>query len=276
MAELTEKAIQQIVSLARQGVAVQQIPMNGTIPFAVIPEGHKLQSLVELIYNEHNTAPERVKANVTVLDPASFIEYYTLFSDPNSRVFADETTLRVLAVLDYHGAGEGGPRWGSHRVTLALRQSEEWKVWLSGNNKQMAQQTFAEFLEQNSMDIVKPSPADMLAVARDLEATTEVEFGSGIRMSDGQMRFKYTETTKATVGAGTLAVPEQFVLNIPAFIGGERVPMQALLRFRVREGKLVIWYTLVRPEEVIRTAFIAARDAIADSLKLTIVNGSPA
>jgi hypothetical protein len=60
------------------------------------------------------------------------------------------------------------------------------------------------------------------------------------------------------------------------FIGGQRITLDALLRFRNKEGHLVIWYTLVRPEEAKRTAFLAARNQIADALKATIINGNPA
>ncbi len=161
-------------------------------------------------------------------------------------------------------------------MTLNLRQSEQWKVWLGRSNKQFAQMEFAEFLEQNGIDISRPAPAAMMEIARDLQATTEVEFGAGSRTQDGQVRFKYTETSKATVGAGQLAVPEQFTISTPAFVGGALVDMQALLRYRVREGKLVIWYTLVRPEEVIRAAFLQSRNWIAEKLSITIINGTPA
>lgn len=275
MDNLTDQAIQKIADMARSGMGPQMAP-GANVPFVLVPLGYKAEVMPELIWNDHAPKPERIKGNVTVLDPGSFTQYYTLFNDPNSRVFADETTLKVLAVLDYHGAGEGSPRWGQHRLTLGLRQSEEWKIWAGHSNKQMTQQSFAEFLEQNSLDVTKPTPADMMEIASDLQATTEVEFGSGLRQQDGQVRFKYTEAVRATVGGGQVSVPERFTIQIPAFVGGERVPMDALLRFRVKEGKLTFWYTLVRPEEVIRNAFIEARNAIAKDLGITIINGVPA
>jgi uncharacterized protein YfdQ (DUF2303 family) len=273
----SDETVQSLIELGRQTAGpqtVQTIP-ESPVPF-IINEG-AVKLLPELVFNEYAKHPQRVKANVGVLDPESFIEYYALFSDANSRVFAYEPEIRVLAVLDYHAAGEGNSaRWGQHRLTLTLQHSEEWKRWVGRNNGQMIQEQFAEFLEQNSIDIVNPSPASMMEVARDLKATTEVEFGAGVRMQDGQVRFKYSETTKASVGSGQLAVPEQFVISLPVFVGGPRVQMQALLRFRVKEGKLVIWYTLVRPEDVSRTAFLVARQQIADALKVNIINGLPA
>lgn len=274
--KFSDATVQSLIELGRNTAGpttVQTLPGN-PVPFVIV--NGKVTPVPELIFNDHAQRPERIKASVCVLDAESFISYYSLFSDVNSRVFAYEPNISVLGVLDYHAAGDGNaPRWGQHRVMLTLRYSEEWKRWTGSNNKKFQQQEFAEFLEQNSIDIVMPSPAAMMEVARDLQATTEVEFGSGVRMNDGQVRFKYTETTKASVGTGQVAVPEQFTLNLPAFVGGQRVPMQALLRFRVNEGKLVIWYTLIRPEEVVRTAFLACRDQIASTLSINIINGEP-
>ncbi len=275
--KFTDATVQSLVDLGRQTAGPQKVQTieGNPVPFIIV--NGAVEMLPDLLFNDHSAHPERVKASVAVLDPESFVEYYTLFNDPNSRIFADETRLSVTAVLDYHAVGDGNsPRWCQHRAVLTLRQSEEWKRWTAGNNRQFSQQEFAEFLEQNSIDISKPDPAAMMEVARDLQAKTEVEFAAGVRMNDGQVRFKYSETTKSGIGSGQVAVPEQFVVSIPAFVGGTRVPMQALLRFRVKEGGLTIWYTLVRPEEVIRTAFLAARNQISEVLKATIINGSPA
>ncbi len=279
MSELNKQTFDAIVQLgratadAKYAEAVVEGGGLGAVPYAVVPNDAHLESLEKYLYNDHNLTPERIKAHVAVHDPESFIEYYTKFSDPNSRIFADEPNLQVTGILDYHAAGEGSPRWCQHRLTLTLRESEEWKIWIASNNKQFSQMQFAEFLEQNSMDIITPAPAAMIEVARDLEAHTEVEFAAGARTQDGQVRFKYSEQTKATVGGGSVAVPEQFTIFIPVFVGGQSIGLQALLRFRIKEGKLVLWYTLLRPEQVRRDAFLRARNQIADALKITVING---
>jgi uncharacterized protein YfdQ (DUF2303 family) len=158
---------------------------------------------------------------------------------------------------------------------LFLRDSPEWKIWNDHNNKAMTQQQFAEFLEQHSIDISAPAaPAHMMEIARDLNASTEAEFSAGLRNQDGQVRFRYTETVKASVGSGQLAVPEKFTLDIPVFFGGADIALSALFRFRVKEGKLSLWYTLVRPEEAKHNAFLKARDEIAEALSRDIINGS--
>lgn len=276
MSDITAETITAIADLALTGDP--KIIEHGNIPFAVIPEGSQLVSLEKHVFNEHAERPERIRANVTVLDPQSFIEYHNRFSDENSRVFAYEPEIKVLAVLDYHLADGTQPaaRWGQHRLTLTLRESEEWKTWAGSNNKHFTQSQFAEFLEQHAIDIAQPAPAGMMEIARDLQATTEVDFGSSSRMQDGQIKFKYTETTQTTVGGSSIIVPEQFVLLIPVFVGGQAIQMQALLRYRIKEQKLVIWYTLVRPEAVKRAAFMSARQAIETALGITIINGMPA
>lgn len=276
MNDFSVESINRLVELGRLS-AVPQIAPGANVPLVMVPEGYKPQAMPELIFNDFEKAPKRVTASVSVLDPLSFEEYYKLFSDDNSRVFADEQRLQVAALLDYHVSGKpSDPRWCQHRVTLNLRHSEEWKIWIGSNNKKFAQTEFAEFLEQHAIDIIDPAPAAMMEVSRDLQATTEVEFGSAIRSNDGQVRFKYTESTKATVGASQIQVPEDFKIELPVFVGSADVQLHALLRFRVNQGKLVIWYTLVRPDEAIRSAFATARQEIADALKIAIINGAPA
>lgn len=273
MADVTGQTVTQIADLVRKAVGTQTVA-SGTHPFVVIPNDCKVESLERFLFNEHQLKPERVRQSVTVLDPDSFTAYYSLFSDTQSRVFAYEPDSTVLAILDYHASGEGNaPRWGSHKLTLKMQESEEWKIWTGKNNQHFTQMQFAEFLEQNAVDISTPKPSAIMDVARDLDATTEVQFGSGTRTQSGNIRFKYTEQTKTSVGGAAVEIPERFVLSIPVYVGGERVDMEALLRYRMKEGVLTFFYTLVRPEAVMRKAFLAARTAIQDKLGISIING---
>ena len=277
ISQISDATVQSLIKIGMDAAAptsVQTIP-GSKIPF-IIKDG-VVKPLPDLIFNEHAERPERIKQSVSVFDVVSFNEYYTLFSDENSRVFADEVKQQVTAILDYHAKGsEAVPRWVQHRSTLNLRPSEEWKRWVAYNNKHQTQQEFAEFLEQNGIDIVTPNPAAIREIVTDLEGTIDVEFGGAQRQADGRTSFKYTETTKTTVSGGkAITVPDQFRISIPAFIGGDRVSMNVLLRYRLKDQKLVFFYTLVRPEQVVRDAFMVCRDAIASELSVVIINGSP-
>jgi uncharacterized protein YfdQ (DUF2303 family) len=179
-------------------------------------------------------------------------------------------------VLDYHGALAGSPRWGEHRVDFTMRHSKEWLAWKSVDGKRMPQMEFAEFIEDNAPDIVDPSAATMIEVARDLRAKSEVDFGSTVQMQNGSVRFRYSEQTKGTFGSGDIDVPEQFAISIPVYLGCDRVKVTARLRYRINSGKLTFWFNLLRAEAIEREAFYAARGAIEKALKITVIDGIPA
>lgn len=273
MAELNEKAITELTKLARMSVTVQ-MPGPGGLPFAVIPNDCKLQDLSALVHHER---PQRIKGTVRVSDALSFCDYYTLFSDPNSRVFADEGGARIVAVLDYHAAGEGNaPRWCEHRVDLTLAVSREWGVWIGKSGARLSQQDFAEFLEDNTPDIIKPDAAVMLDVAKTLTAKIDVDFASAIRLNNGAVQFKYTEQVKATYGSGTVEVPESFVISVPVYRGSDPVQITARLRYRIASGKLTFWYDLLRADAAMRDAFGLVRKNVSEQLSCTVIGGIPA
>ena len=57
-------------------------------------------------------------------------------------------------------------------------------------------------------------------------------------------------------------------------MGGADIVVQCLLRYRLKEGKLALFYTMVRPEAMVREAFATTRDGIAKNLDVTILNGN--
>lgn len=271
---LSDKAIADVQKLvvASQGAKTVE---GGNIPYVLVPQGYTAQPMPDLIFNNHTLAPERVERAVKVFDSASFVEYYNLFEDIGSRVFADEEKNSVVAILDYH-LDSTTPRWGKHKLTLTLRLSEEWTRWTKLNGQQVTQQAFVEFLEQNCTDISAPDPASIRDIANDLSATTEMDFQSAKRQSDGSVRFKCIETTKTKVGGNEVEVPDRFRISIPVFVGGDRIDIDAFLRFRIAGQKLNFFYTLVRPEAAVRAAFKATRDQIEAGIEgLTIINGDP-
>lgn len=257
---LTDKAITELVRLGRV-TGDPKLAEDGALPYAIIPQDCKVEDLGRLIYNDFSPAPVRVKNLVVVPDAESFKDYWSLFSDANSRAFANEAQNAVNAILDYHGATGVGPRWGQHKLMLKLETSEEWQTWTANNNKQMTQEQFAEFLEDNAPDITVPNAATMLEIARTFQCSTDVHFKRGIRLQNGQVQLDYNEVVNGVAGEnGQIQIPERFTVTIPVFVRAEAKPMEARLRYRVPNGKLAIWYSLWRPDEVRREAF---RDTIA-------------
>jgi uncharacterized protein YfdQ (DUF2303 family) len=241
------------------------------IHFAVIPQDHQLVSLEQYQYA---TFPRLKSGHVKLFDAASFCAYYDLFSDSDSRIFADPTAFSFTAVLDYHQAGDGEPRFGKHVAMFICRKSEEWMTWSNTNKKQMSQVDFADFIESNAPDIHEPPAAAMLDVARDLKAKNEVTFESGVRLSDGQQRLVYQETIRGSVGKANMDVPEQFVIRIPIFYGSAPVAITARLRYRINTGKLVFWSDLLRANQMAQEAFEATVRGIAAETSTQVLMGS--
>jgi uncharacterized protein YfdQ (DUF2303 family) len=235
--------------------------------------------------------PLRRRAVVRVDDADSFVayirRYQTLANRSQQVVFAEitETDAEFTAILDYHDAdvfeptskenpsdGEnvstvispttGAPQWGQHRVVYSCKRTPEWSRWLGKNGTKMNQVDFAEFIEDNAADINpngvdgRPSMATMIAVSRTLSATSAGSFTQSIRLSNGDARFKWTESVKgkAEVDGGEVEVPEEFLIGVAPFVGFDGYEMSARLKYRVLDGKLTMWYELERPYKVVEKA----------------------
>jgi uncharacterized protein YfdQ (DUF2303 family) len=253
---------------------------DGNTPYVVIPQTHKVVTLESCIVNDRNERPHRIKQAVEVWDAASFIEYFIAFRDHSSRVFADVNAATVTSVMDYHefveateGAEAALPRWGSHKLTLSLKKSPEWLLWIASNKKTMDQDTFATFIEDNAPDIVDPSAATMKEIASDLHETHEMTFAGKATTPNGSQKISFTQENKSSFGKADATVPESFKVGIPVYVGGERVQLVARLRWRVAGGKATFWYDLLRADAAERAAFDATRAQVAEAIGAPIISG---
>lgn len=276
MNEMENKSVAEIVDLARAPLKTLTV-VDGGVPFAVIPSTCKVEDLTKYLYNDKNATPQRKNGTAKVRDAASFIEYVTLFRDQESRIFADDTAGCFLAVLDYHESGAGNPRWGQHRADFTLRKSREWMLWVgkNGESKKMSQLEFGQFIEDNAPDIVEPSSATMLEIARDMRATSGMDFASQQQINSGSMVLKFTEQVKGTFGKEQAEIPESFKISVPVYFGGALEPVTARLRYRPSNGKVVFWYDLLRADVIEQQGFETIAEHLADKLSMTIINGTP-
>ncbi|WP_030928443.1 YfdQ family protein [Streptomyces sp. NRRL B-24720] len=230
---------------------------------------------VDLTGDEYRGAPARKTGLTTVRDAASFRTYFEKHSDVHSEVYADADRLTVTAVLDAHQPE--APRWNSHVLRLALRETEAWKQWAALDGKLISQEQFAEFLEDHLPELLEPAAAEMLEIAQSFQATSKVDFKSGTRLATGQRQFEYVETTTAKAGQkGQLTIPETFTIGLVPFEGSEGYRLTARLRYRIVETQLKIGYKLDRPGDIRDTAFRDVVTAIAEHLDEPVMNGTPA
>jgi uncharacterized protein YfdQ (DUF2303 family) len=243
------------------------------IHYVIVPKDSDVVSLMDEQY-PHGLPPDRIVASSLMQDAKSFCSYVNSFKDHRTRIFADAQRSSFLAVLDYHPADAGAPQFLSHRCALNLKPSEEWSIWQGKHDKLIPQAEFAEFLEDNRADILKPDAATMLEIAKDLQAHSEVNFASKINSHNGATTLSYDEQIKASVSTGQVTIPETFTIHIPIFFGENPIDVHARLRFRISSGKLSFQYKLHRPAEVLLRAFEEVRKGIAAAADLEILLGT--
>lgn len=257
---MDEKAIKQVFDAARASVGVHKFDDEHAI--AIVPQEFTVKDLSSLL-----PPPARPRESITLLTPEALVRYVATFGDDMATcIFADETSGRYEAVLDYHQPKADYCGYCDHRAVYACPASEEWKIWTSWSGKNQSQSDFARHIENNLPDIIAPLPADMLRVALTLQVKKDVNFESDLRLDNGQAQLRYEETIRGTTRAGDLTIPDQFTINIPVFEGTPRVQIGARLRYRLAEHKLTMWYELIRPEVVKRAAIEAVTAAIAEKL----------
>jgi uncharacterized protein YfdQ (DUF2303 family) len=237
----------------------------------MVPSGSEFRVLD---LEEHLDSPVRKKGAPTFYDSPSMASYVNRHKSAMTTIFLDDREARVIAVLNGHSDEVAG--WGDHRATLVMRRTPNWNRWLAGNEKWVDQETFAESIERNLIDIVDPPGADMLELAQTFQATSKAEFRQGQRLATGERQFTYVEDVEARGGRnGELTIPSEFTLGVAPFEGVDPYKVRARLRFRCREGCLSLSYVLDNPQDVERECFMDAATAVADATGLNALLGLP-
>lgn len=201
--------------------------------------------------------PRHKAASHVVLDTESLATYLSKHGDAErTELWADEESSRVVAIVDGHQGDGNEPGWEKHRVTLQLTPTPSWLQWCAIDGKFLSQQEFAEFIELRAPDVEHPSSAELITLARHIEATKSVDFKSGERDSDGQVTLRYEETIKAKAGQkGELSIPERITLGLRPYRGGPGYRVFARFRYRIQGDNLLLGVVLDRKEQILEQAF---------------------
>ncbi|MEW9586274.1 DUF2303 family protein [Paraburkholderia sp. DGU8] len=252
-------------------------PLNDGVPFVVVPEGYKVEHLLE-----RDESPARAAGVVKLRDANSFVSYFNRQKRPESLIYASLDPAKILGVVDDHLAYDDalsgdhwakGANWRGYRLEFAVPASREWKTWTGKDRQPMTQLELAELIEDNLPDIVSPDGSTMLSVALNFEASKEGNFVSATRLQDGSTNFVWKEDVNAT--GNKIAMPSQITLSIPVFENGAPYSVDARIKYRVQNGTLKIWYELVRPHKVLEVAFRAIWSQIEEQTTTKILLGSP-
>jgi uncharacterized protein YfdQ (DUF2303 family) len=246
-----------IAVLAQAARGAHMHPWNGR-PFVIVPDGHSLEYL-----QDPEPTPTRPAGTVKLRDADSFVRYYermAAFARATMHVPLIYATIDppvFVAVFNEHTELNAGtqPGYRDWRAVFEVPKSREWLIWTAHSGRAMSQLAFAEFLENNLPDIVSPPGADLLEMTLKFEATRSMKFRSERRLQDGSVNFVFVDEDNGR-DAGQVAVPREIQLYIPVFENeANRHMISARLKYRIDDGKLALWYELVRPHEFIEHAF---------------------
>ena len=193
-------------------------------PSILVPEGYRVHDLESALLS-----PVRPRGNVALRDTGSFVSVVKDRKGASTRLYGKLSPPSFTAVFN-DTTGPMGAGWRDDRATYACPVSVEWQRWTASNGKQMNQEAFAQFIEDNAADCVTPDAATMIEVSRTLEAKKKVNFASGIRLSNGQSELTYEETVSGTAGKGKFTVPEEFVIGVSVLEGGPKYAVTARLQ----------------------------------------------
>ena len=230
-------------------------------PAVLIPEGYRVQ-----IFEDHREQPLRVQQILAAATAEAFVDYIKRFWDVGTLVFADVSKTAFSAIIDYH-RGADLPDWCKHRIGYACPHSKEWHIWSERSGKFHNQAQFAEFIEDNLIDIVEPNGAEMLEVAKTLDARSNVRFKSAIRLDNGETQLVYEEVIDGAAGAkGQMKIPQTIKLALRVFQGEHPYAVEARFKYRIKEGALTMWYELIRPHRIVEDAFAGILARIREQL----------
>lgn len=227
----------------------EPIALKNGQPVVVVPNDYKELSLEQYLSN-----PISKRGLVAFSTLESFTRYVNLHKEEGTIILLPLVTPSATAIFDHHTAKGAG--WGRHKASFVPLQTDAWKAWLLNNKTWLPQLRFAEFLEERALDVSEPSPADFKQMALTLEATKEVQFKSGLKLSNGDVQLNYQNTT--TAKSGQMEFPTDFVVRLQPLTGQPPITVQAFLRYRLEEGRISFKYELRQLDDVSN----AIRDAV--------------
>lgn len=254
-------------------------PLDDRFFTVLVPGNAKLETIdLEELGDRLAAFPRRKTGTRHVQDAASFVGYLSKHGTTDSEVWADPSNYGLVGVVNAdRKGGHDTAGHGDHRVILELLHTDEWKRWVGASGKWMDQQTFAEHIEDNAVDIVDPDSATMLEIAQHFHASTSAQFERGERLDNGLVNLKYKETLNASAGqTGDLDIPTAFVVSIAPFHTADRAPVTARFRYRIRQGTLSLSYALLRPEDVARKVYDDIVGVVDGSVEASMFYGRPA
>lgn len=270
-----DNPLQAVIDAVRAGVPSETLADVGTKRHTVVHSaGHSNVHVIDL--QDGLAKPVRKSGKVTVFDAASFNQVIADNSDAgNIAIYLDRNPNRPSVVAVLNGNGKAGPGWADFRLNIEFRPTPQWVKWRNLDGKLMPQVEFAEFVEENLEDIADPAGATMLEIASQLQLVRSVNFRSRVVLQSGTFAFAHDQDDKASVGAGTIDVPQTFTLGIAPIFGLAAYRVPARFRYRIEDGKLKLGFRLQRVETIMEQIVEDVVSKIERGANVSVMDGLP-
>lgn len=269
---------------------------DSSIPFLVVPNTKKIESLKKTI-DEYRAVPERIKGSAKIVTIDSLIDHANKFKGETSALFANDEDCAITASYDYHGAGK--PSFCTHEAVFKAQLSTQWQAWSTMNGERMNQTNFAEFIENNALDLIDApaaesmdagdimvlniaktlgftigTPADIVKLARGIAINESAKAKSIVNTSTGETQIQY-ESEHSDAGGQRLAVPNLFLIGAPVFEGDAFYKIVVRLRYRLQGGQVSWFYEIYRAERLLDHAFTEICKIAQSKTSLPLYMGTP-
>lgn len=240
--------MQAVIDAARQGAQPATVFEGNGRKFIVIPGvGDRPGATTEINTEVLGAAPLRKRGTIRVFDIASLNALMAENPGGDITVYVDRSVAKPAIVAVLNGNGKTGPGWGDFRASIEFRHTPQWLKWMGIDGKWLPQADFANFIEDNLLDVRDPPAADMLEISQFLEVTRTTNFKSVTRPKSGLIQFK---NESADAVNGDMKVPDMLTLFIAPLFGLPPMEVVARFRYRIEDGKLKLGVKLQRVEEI--------------------------
>ena len=257
-------------------------------------------------------APRRIAGTAKAETLQSFCDIVDQHKTANTVVWASIEKNQLVAVIDYHSKGDLGagskPSFCGHRVEYKFPISPEFAAWKEAGQWR-SQGAFAQLLDLHRFELfdaldIETIPKDSIlhdvllgVVPRekrndlDNEKNTKFASPSGImtlvQSLSGSSRKTFSEIQVDRFGGmkaiaekeskvqGDETIPALFLVQISAFIGGDKLVLPARIRADIQADKLVLRAELVGVERVLAAAFSAAEKEVEAATGCKVFRGTP-
>lgn len=228
--------------------------------------------------------PRRRKGNAILQAVDSFTAFVNRDKSAHSAIFADPSSRKFVAVLNYNPAGAGADAvaWNDHRAIYNCPLSTEWKAWGGGCEIGADQDKFAVFLIRREKDLAVgggrstdepyPSPADLMTLASSLESYSHTNAKRERDARTGKTSVQFSEQSGIK---GNVVIPAAFGIRIPIFEDSAPMLVEVGMRIEIRDNAAFFVIGIADADKILRTEFHALVQDVQTATSLPCFLGTP-